>query len=308
MSGSDALESNLTKATYGFHSKEDYKRKREEMEQDKALQALKRMAGVAPPAAPAAEGGGTSEASVEPPSGEGKKKKEKKKAKRTAALSFDDELEEEAEGVSPGAVVAGGMAAARAREEQQAAERQEAAMRDALEKQRRAKEEPLALQYAFRSEVTQRELPSGVHRGTVHIKRGFSAEEAAIAVRSDVEKLGGKFAPNAVQGIREERDVVLICCCEGMAHGSFLIPGAVNLVELWTRRWADAPQPTMFDEFKHGVVVTERRWWERQRHTYPYSHWRQYDSLTDYSLKEFIASRDQPAQSFEPRRESKLKR
>ena len=93
-----------------------------------------------------------------------------------------------------------------------------------------------------------------------------------------------------------------------MAHGSFLIPGAVNLVELWTRRWADAPQPTMFDEFKHGVVVTERRWWERQRHTYPYSHWRQYDSLTDYSLKEFIASRDQPAQSFEPRRESKLKR
>ena len=40
------------------------------------------------------------------------------------------------------------------------------------------------------------------------VKRGFSADEVAVAVRTDVEKLGGKFTPNAVQGVREERDVI----------------------------------------------------------------------------------------------------
>ena len=156
------------------------------------------------------------------------------------------------------------------------------------------------------------------------------------------------------QGVREERDVVLVCCCEGMSHGSFVIPGAVGLTELWTRRWSDtnAPMcvpldrvqpaaheprtrpsrpppplcahgrpfgptrrscvclaacPGRFDELKHGVVVTERRWFESQRHTYPYSHWRMYDSLQEYALKTFVANRDKPAQVFEPRRESQSK-
>jgi len=300
---SDGLERDLTKASVGYLSKDEYKRKREDIEREKAMQALKRISGApAPAAAPA-----TSEASASSePASEGKKKKQKKdKAKKPTALSFEDELEEEAES-SPGAVVRGGMAAARARGEQQAAERQEAAMREVLQQQQKAKQEPLTLNYAFRSELTQRELPGGSHRGSVTIKRGVTADEAAIAVRTDVEALGGKFAPNAVQGIREERDVVLICCCEGAPHGSFLVPGAVPLVELWTRRWSDQPTP-LFDEFKHGVVVTERRWYEAQRHTYPYCHWRMYDSLEDYSLKEFVANRNAPAYKFEPVRESKSK-
>ena len=177
-------------------------------------------------------------------------------------------------------------------------------MREVLQQQRAARAKLLALNFIFRSEVTQRELPGAVHRGTVTIQRGYTADEAAIAVRGEVERLGGKFAPNTVQGIREERDVLLVCCCEGAGHGSFVVPGAVSLVELWTRKWADQPTP-MFDEFKHGVIVTERRWYEAQRHTYPYSHWRQYDSLTEYSHKEFVANRDLPAYKFEPKREAK---
>ena len=41
----------------------------------------------------------------------------------------------------------------------------------------------------------------------------------------------------------------------------------------------------MFDEFKHGVVVTERRYYEEMKHTYPYSHWRLYDTRSEYSRK-----------------------
>ena len=78
-------------------------------------------------------------------------------------------------------------------------------------------------------------------------------------------------------------------------------------MELWTRRWSDQPLP-LFDEFKHGVVVTERRWFEQQRHTYPYSFWRMYDSREEYSLKDFIASRDRPAHQFDPKRESAVKK
>ena len=134
------------------------------------------------------------------------------------------------------------------------------------------------------------------------IDRWGAGFKAAVAVRTDVESLGGKFAPNAVQGIREERDVVLICCCEGQNGGSYIIPGAVSLVELWMRRVEGEP---LFDDFKHGIVVTERRWLERQRHTYPYSHWRTYESREDYSLKEFIATRDKAQHSVLPERFAK---
>ena len=61
----------------------------------------------------------------------------------------------------------------------------------------------LSLSYTYRSEVTQRELPNGVHQGVVSVARGTSAEAVARAVARDVEKLGGKFAPAEVAGVRD---------------------------------------------------------------------------------------------------------
>lgn len=224
-------------------------------------------------------------------------------------LTFENELEEEEEAASPSLKPIGGMAAARAKDAHETAQRQEAAMREALDMQRKAAQEPLTLTYSFRSAVTQRELTAGVHKGSVVVRRGMTADEVAVAVRTDVEALGGKFAPNAVQGIKEERDVCLVLCSEGMEKGSFLVPGAVKLTELWARRWSDLPAAaaSIFDEFKFGVVVCERRWYEEQRHTHPYVLWRQYDTLAEYSNKEFIATRDQPAYKFEIKRESASK-
>ena len=125
-------------------------------------------------------------------------------------------------------------------------------MREVLQQQQKAKAETITLRYTFRSEVTQRELPSGVHRGSVDVKRGFTADEVAVAVRNDVERLGGKFAPNSVQGIREERDCLLVLCCEGQTTGSYIAPGAVSLVELQMRKWSDQPSLPLFDDFKHN--------------------------------------------------------
>ena len=305
---SDELERDLTKSSVGYLSKDDYKRKREELEHEKALNALKRMAGAPAPALPTMQGGpeaGASEGDVPPSDAKKKKKKDKEKRKAGAALSFGDELEEEAGAVSPSAsLVQGSLSAFRAREEAHAQERQEAAMRELLQQQQREKAEPIELQYTYRSAVTQRELTSGVHKGSVTVKRGHTADEVAAAVRSDVEALGGKFAPLSVQGIREERDCICVVCCEGQPTGSFIVPGAVSLVELQTRKWADKPNVTLFDDFKLGIVVTERRWYDAQRHTYPYDLWRQYESRLDYNRADFISSRSAPANPYQPRRES----
>ena len=109
---SNDLERDLTKASVGYLSKEDYKRKREEMESEKALAALMKMNGGGKAAAPAAAAAPAStDDSAEPPS---EKKKKKKMKKTPSALSFGDGLEEEAEAQSPGAEKIGGMAAARA--------------------------------------------------------------------------------------------------------------------------------------------------------------------------------------------------
>ena len=86
---SNDLERDLTKASVGYLSKEDYKRKREEMESEKALAALMKMNG-GKAAAPAAAAPASTDDSAEPPS---EKKKKKKMKKAPSALSFGDELE-----------------------------------------------------------------------------------------------------------------------------------------------------------------------------------------------------------------------
>lgn len=83
----------------------------------------------------------------------------------------------------------------------------------------------------------------------------------ARAVAADVAKLGGKFAPTNVGGVNEERDVILVCNVghgDGEGRGCFVIPPAVTLMELMPRKWVEGT--SLFDGFKNGVIVTERRW------------------------------------------------
>ncbi|KAL1523409.1 hypothetical protein AB1Y20_018349 [Prymnesium parvum] len=280
---SDGLERNLAKGAVGFMSKDDYKRKREELEDDAAMAALRK-------SIPSEE------------KADERKKKKKDKKRPAGILSFDDELEGDGE-ASPSLapkrmgkcqnVDTAGLKKNRREEEEEAA-RQEAAMREFLAAQRRAREEPLTLQYSFRSAATQRELPNAVHRASVTVKRGDSAEEVARAVHRDTESLGEKFLPKSISGIREEVDCMLVLnatvpeSATPVTQGSFLIPPTMTMIDLAAVKWVEGAP--LFDML--NVIVVERRWYEQMRHTYPYSQWKFFESRLTYSQKEFVSSRN----------------
>lgn len=284
MSGSDALEKELAKSSVGLVKAEDYKRKREELQIEEVL------------------GKARADGLAQAPPEEGKKKKKKKPAK-PSGLSFDDELADEEVDNSPSMgkkkmgkcqdVDTSGLAK-NEREEQEAAAKQEQAMREYLLEQRRVKEEDTTLRYTFRSAITQRELPSGVTKATVVVKRGTTAEDIARAVRRDTEALGEKFEPKSISGIREEVDCMLVLNVtvpdntERVTIGSFLIPPTMTLLELAAQKWVEGAP--LFDLV--NVTVVERRWYEQMRHMYPYSQWNFYETRLQYSQKEFVANRN----------------
>lgn len=278
---SDAVAEKLAAASTGYLSKDDYKRKREEIEQEDALRKLREKMG--------SEGAAA----------EVTKKKSKKKDKRPSALSFGDELDAEAD-PSPRVVpkkmgkcqdVDVSFLKKNDREAQEAASKSEAALREYLVLQQKAKQEPVELPYVFRSEATQRELPQAVHRGTVTVIKGSTSEEVARLVRQDVAKTAGpKFALPEVAGRQVESDVVLAAGVAGNTIGSFIIPASLTLVQVLSQRWSEGS--SMFEDFKCGIVVTERRWYEASRHVFPFSQWSVFDEHKTYSLKEFISNRN----------------
>uniref|UniRef100_A0A7S4EVB5 FAM50A/XAP5 C-terminal domain-containing protein n=1 Tax=Chrysotila carterae TaxID=13221 RepID=A0A7S4EVB5_CHRCT len=279
---SDAIERQLAAASKGYMSKEEYKRKREELEQEAAMAHARKSMPLPPDAQAEAA----------------KKKKVKKQKPPTGSLSFGDDLEGEAE-PSPRAQpkkmgkctnVDVSFLKKNEREEHEAALAQERAMREYLQFQQRAKQESITLNYTFRSEATQRELPNAVHRGSVTVLKGLTAEEVARLVRADVEKLGDKFKLLQVAGKKEERDLMFVAGANGMTIGCFIIPLALSLVELSFKKWEEGTP--LLDDFKAGIVVTERRWYEQMRHTFPYSQWTVFDPHKTYSQREFIANRN----------------
>ena len=87
----DQLAEKVHANTQGYLSKEDYARKREDIEQQQALAALRRKVG-------GGDGGAASAAGGE---GEGKKRKKGKLPKRPSALSFDDDVDAECDASPP---------------------------------------------------------------------------------------------------------------------------------------------------------------------------------------------------------------
>mmetsp|Transcript_41861 Transcript_41861/g.89322 ORF Transcript_41861/g.89322 Transcript_41861/m.89322 type:complete len:302 (-) Transcript_41861:201-1106(-) len=276
---SDAIEKQLAEASKGYMSKDEYKRKREELEAQEKIDKLCK----ANSAAPSASGG---------------KKKKGKKEKGLTALSFGDELDAEQDPsprVQPKKMgkcqdVDVSFLKKNEREAQEAANKHEEVARDYIALQQKAKQEPVELKYTFRSEATQRETSNGVLQGTIKLLRGNTAEEVARAVRTDVEDRGEKFRLLTVAGKKEEKDLIVCLCANGSAMGSFIIPSAMTLVEAAMLRWVE--DTSLFEEFKDGIVVTERRWYDQMRHTFPYSRWVILDVHKSYSQKEFIANRN----------------
>jgi len=290
MSGSDALEKELAKSSVGLVKAEDYKRKREELQIEEVL------------------GKARADGLAQAPPEEGKKKKKKKPAK-PSGLSFDDELADEEVDNSPsmGKKKMGkcqdvdvSFLRMNSRDAEASAQEKEQAMREFLVRQTASKDEVLTASFTYRSEVTQREIPNAVHRGSVELKRGLTAEEVTKVVREEVATLGGVFEIPSVAGIKQERDMVLICNASNLPSpvGAFLVLGSVSLFELCTKKWAEGP--SMFEDFAHGIIVTERRWYEEKKHTYPYILWKHFDMKETYSYKQMISARDDSKGGVDP--------
>lgn len=286
---SDALEKELARSSVGLVKAEDYKRKREQLEIKEVL------------------GKARADGLAQAPAEEFKKKK-KKKPERPSGLSFDDELDGEAD-ISPnmGKKKMGkcqdvdvSFLRMNSRDAEASAQEKEQAMREFLVRQSAAKDEIVRANFIYRSEVTQREITNGVHKGTVELKRGMTAEEVTKLVRQEVHALGGVFEIPAVAGIKQERDMVLICNASNLPTtvGAFLVPGSTTMFELCAKKWAEGPN--MFEDFAHGIVVTERRWYEEKRHTFPYITWKNFETKDRYSYKQLISGRDNEKGGVDP--------
>ena len=60
------------------------------------------------------------------------------------------------------------------------------AAQQATEQQAALRDEQITLKYTYRSAVTQKEITCGYVDGEVLVKRGFTADEVAVAVRNAV--------------------------------------------------------------------------------------------------------------------------
>ena len=64
----------------------------------------------------------------------------------------------------------------------------------------------------------------------------------------------------------------------------------LKLSQLMQAKWSEGT--SLFEGLKGGVIVTERRYYEQMRHTYPYSGWVPYDEQKPYSYNHMLANRD----------------
>ena len=101
-------------------------------------------------------------------------------------------------------------------------------------------------------------------------------------MRLDTEKLGGGVEAIQVAGVREERDCILVLCVpnRSTARSSSADVHARRAAPV---RWTEGH--SLFDDFKPGVVVVERRWYEQNRHQFPYSQWSPFEMKGRYSLR-----------------------
>eukprot|EP00967_Tisochrysis_lutea_P062615 scaffold80445_cov28-Tisochrysis_lutea.AAC.1 len=119
----------------------------------------------------------------------------------------------------------------------------------------------------------------------------YTQESVARLVRIEVETLGEKFKLPEVAGVKDaNRELMLVVGAGGQRIGSFIIPSALTLVELLAYQWKEGS--SLFDNFKWGITITERRWYEKMKHTFPYSQWAVFDVHSTYSLAEFVANRN----------------
>mmetsp|Transcript_59178 Transcript_59178/g.97966 ORF Transcript_59178/g.97966 Transcript_59178/m.97966 type:complete len:388 (-) Transcript_59178:422-1585(-) len=295
---SDSLEQSLISQSIGLATKEEVKRRREELEEETTLRQLREAN---------AHTAVTSDSGTSPHPSDAmpKKKKTKKKAATTncsSTLSFGDEMAEEEEATSAflrDKLIKSGCEAA------EVAKQQASTLRAVRAERERLHEEPITLQYAIRNEATERGLPTGVYEGSVEVTRGLTVEMVAHRINDEATQDEAYAAAvrrwalrvprkkwNESSSYAGKRDLVLVC--RSAANGtesslSYLVPGSMKLIDVMSKRWDSGA--LMFDDLKSGIIVSERYWYTQRQHTFPYSQWEALDLDKTYSFKEAIANR-----------------
>ncbi|KAL0478213.1 circadian clock regulator protein [Acrasis kona] len=221
------------------------------------------------------------------------KKKQQKRAIETSTLSFGDDLEEEivpkkkkikndatqngedsktTEGIMKNPNIDTSFLPDKLKEEQERNER-EALRKQYLEEQERIKEQPIDITYSY--------WDGTGHRGVCNCKKGTSVEGFLYKVQQDWKELK-RISVGDLMFVKEDIIIphhytfydLIVTKARGKSGPLFTFE-----VQEDVRAVTDTSIET---EESHAGKVVDRRWYNRNKHLFPYNRWEVYDPKKDY--------------------------
>lgn len=278
MSAADVREVESLK---GGLTLEDYRRRKEEMQQDATLKSLH--ASVASAVGLPAGAGADADRQA-------KKKRKKGRAPGGAGLSFDDDGEADApdgpaasEPPAPKRVfkapgVDTSFLAKNASEKQDEARRQQELLRQMLAAKERQKNEEVELHYHFRNEAAKKLLGSQFYRGSVIARRGEPVSALLDAIHAKLSaELAEKVSSQLLLGVSNE-------------YLGIIAQNSMSLFDICGLQWAEGG--SMFELGRSQLVVVERGFYESNRHLHPMNGWTLFDPFKKYSHDAAVRNRE----------------
>mmetsp|Transcript_21698 Transcript_21698/g.72990 ORF Transcript_21698/g.72990 Transcript_21698/m.72990 type:complete len:288 (-) Transcript_21698:361-1224(-) len=254
----------------GYVALDEYKKRREELEDASLSRALKSRAEEA-----AGAQGQRPQA----------KKRKKSKPQAGPGLSFEDDEgagPEEDQTVAKKVFKAPGVdtsfLAKNDAEKAEHVKSQEQRMRELLAQQRRAKEEAVTIEYAFRNEQAKKLLGNQFHRGSVEATRGTAFSQVLDAIHA---RLSGELQEKVSSQL-------LLVVSNGLHH--LIMPAHMCLHDVQALKWKEGAP--MFPPDKLHVHVAERAFLDANKHLFPMTHWEHFDEFRAYSQEEAVKQRE----------------
>ncbi|KAG8468833.1 hypothetical protein KFE25_007351 [Diacronema lutheri] len=295
MSAADVRETEQLK---GYASLDEFRRRREEMQQHATLSSLHATVASAvglPTRAgaearvDAGEGGADSTGA----DGAGTKKKRKKgKGAGGVGLSFDDGVDDDTAGAdarSAAALPAGkrvfkapgvdtSFLAKNSSEKEDEARRQQTRLREILDAQEREKNEEVELHYAFRNEHAKKLLNNPFYRGHVRVRRGDT-------VGAVLERVHAKLSAELAEKVSSQ-----LLLAVSNDYVGIVTQAHMSLYDTFALEWAEGG--LMFELGKSQVVITERAFLEANKHLHPMNGWALFDPFKKYSHDVAVRNRE----------------
>lgn len=289
MSAADVREVESLK---GYQSLEDYRKRKEELQQDATLKSLNASVATAVGLPAPTDLNAGADAAID---GEKQSKKKRKKGKATGGvgLSFgDDEEADESDGPAASEPAAAkrvfkapgvdtSFLAKNASEKQDEAKRQQARLREMLDAQESAKKEEVELHYHFRNEQAKKLLGNQFYRGSVRVRRGDS-------VCTILDVVHRKLSAELVEKVSSQ--LVLAVSNE---YTGIITQNHMSLFDIFSLEWREGG--LMFEFGKSTIHVCERAFYETNRHLHPMNGWTLFDPFKKYSHDEAVRNREKPS-------------